>query len=72
MKRALHSGAAIAGRGAGTKREFCYTESLYKIEKFKSFSLIFSEKLAFVWNFNLGKYELGETREINFKAAFKI
>ena len=32
----------------------------------------FSEKLAFVWNFNLGKYELGETREINFKAAFKI
>ena len=32
----------------------------------------FSEKLAFVWNFNLGKYELGEAREINFKAAFKI
>ena len=32
----------------------------------------FFEKLAFVWNFNLGKYELGKTREINFKAAFKI
>ena len=34
--------------------------------------MIFSEKLAFVWNFNLRKYELGETKEINFKAAFKI
>ena len=32
----------------------------------------FSEKLAFVWNFNLGKYELGETREINFIAGFKV
>ena len=32
----------------------------------------FSEKLAFVWNFNLGKYELGETKEINFIAGPKI
>ena len=32
----------------------------------------FSEKLAFIWNFNLGKYELGETREINFIAGPKV
>ena len=31
----------------------------------------FSEKLAFVSNFNLGKYELGETRETNFIAGPK-
>ncbi len=32
----------------------------------------FCEKLAFVWKFNLRKYELGETREINFIAGFKV
>ena len=32
----------------------------------------FSEKLAFVWNFNLGKYEFGEAKEINLIAELKV
>ena len=44
---------------------FCDTESLYEIYKYYEFLLRFSEKLAFIWNFNLGKYELGNTKEID-------